>query len=80
MAKTKVESFRQVNLFFAITEDIGSLHKGLLQDGNRIWNLDQTNADPEYGKKIKVFCDAGSATMREVKHLLRGLAIMYTWL
>lgn len=46
--------------FFDIIEGIGSQFPGILSDGDRVWNLDETSIDQEYGKKVKAFCDSRS--------------------
>lgn len=60
LAKLKGECFEHVDPFLDIVSMIGEKHAGLLSDGDRIWNLDETAVDPELGKKLKVFSDASS--------------------
>lgn len=58
--KIKGERFEHVESFFKILEDIGKQFPGILTDGDRVWNLDETKVDPEFGKKIKVYGDSSS--------------------
>lgn len=41
-------------------EDINARFPGIVDEGDRIWNLDETNVDPEFGRRVKVLCDSSS--------------------
>ena len=54
-AKLKGESYEHVQRYFEVLKDIEAKHPGILQDGNRIWNMDETAVDSTFGQKRKVF-------------------------
>lgn len=43
-----------------IMKQIGDDHCGLLSYGDIIWNMDETNVEAEFGKRVKVFYDSTS--------------------
>lgn len=60
VAKLNAERKSHVQPFFDIIADIGGRNEGLLTDGSRIWNLDETSVDFTYGKREKSFTSSGS--------------------
>ncbi len=53
--KFRGESFDHVEGFFKILEDVKKRNPGILFDGERVWNMDETSISSEFGKRIKVF-------------------------
>ena len=59
-AKLKGESFWHVQRYFDVLKQIESKYPGILEDGDRIWNVDETAVDSTFGKKRKVFGPSNS--------------------
>ena len=50
LAKVKGENYEHVDTFFRILEGVEHDIPGILQNGDRLWNMDETAVDTEYGK------------------------------
>ncbi len=55
MSKLRGENYFHVDGFFNILKDVERKIPGILSDGDRIWNADETNVTCEFAKRIKVF-------------------------
>ena len=51
LAKVKGENYEHVDTFFRILEGVEHDIQGILRNGDRLWNMDETAVDTEYGKK-----------------------------
>ncbi len=49
------ESFDHIEGFFKILKDVEKRNAGILSDGERVWNMDETSISCEFGKRTKVF-------------------------
>ena len=54
-AKLHAESVSHVQPFFDIINNVGRKTPEMLNNPNRIWNVDETDVDATYGKREKVF-------------------------
>ena len=59
-AKLGVESSEHVNTFDKRLADVEKRHPGIFHDPRRLWNMDETHVDGEFGRRIKTFTDASS--------------------
>ena len=53
-AKLKGESYMRVQRYFEVLQNIESKHGGIIDDGDRIWNVDETAVESTSGQKRKV--------------------------
>ncbi len=54
-SKFRGESFDHVGGFFKILKHAEKSNPGILSDGDRVWNMDETSISCEFGKRTKVF-------------------------
>ena len=58
-AKMAAELFSQVETFFAAVQHVKDSHHGLLDDPKRVWNMDETAVDCNFGKLKRGFTASG---------------------
>ena len=58
--KLKGESYSHVQTFFDELVKIKKRFPGVLEDGDRVWNMDESSVETEFGKKTKSYAEARS--------------------
>lgn len=59
-AKQNAENFVHVQSFEQRLREVGKRHPGIFDDPNRLWNMDETQVDGEFGHRRKSFSSASS--------------------
>ncbi len=57
-SKFRGESFDHVERFLKMLKDVEKSNPGILSDGGRVWNMDETSISCKIGKRTKGFCSS----------------------
>ena len=50
----KGERFEHVLSYVTALKQVDTVHPGIFRNADRLWNMDETKVDAEFGKRVKV--------------------------
>lgn len=60
LSKRRGENYEHVKTYVDVLRHLDRDFPGMLHDGDRVWNMDETSVDIEFGQKLKAFVAANS--------------------